>query len=58
MPVILPSEQVPGYPYPLVQGLNPTIGWNFRPPAKGGPGLRAHAPHGSGHAESHRRLSH
>ena len=37
MPVILPSEQVPGYPYPLVEGLNPTIGWNFRPPAKGGP---------------------
>lgn len=37
MPVILPSEQVPGYPYPLVEGLNPTIGWYFRPPAKGGP---------------------
>ncbi|HEV3312829.1 MAG TPA: hypothetical protein VG815_20145 [Chloroflexota bacterium] len=37
MPVILPSEQVPGYPYPLVEGLNPTIGWHFRPPAKGGP---------------------
>jgi hypothetical protein len=37
MPVILPSEQVPGSPYPLVEGLNPTIGWNFRPPAKGGP---------------------
>ena len=37
MPVILPSEQVPGYPYPLVEGLNPTIGWHFRPPARGGP---------------------
>jgi hypothetical protein len=37
MPVILPSEQVSGYPYPLVEGLNPTIGWYFRPPAKGGP---------------------
>ena len=37
MPVILPSEQVSGYPYPLVEGLNPTIGWNLRPPAKGGP---------------------
>ena len=37
MPVILPSEQVPGYPYPLVEGPNPTIGWYFRPSAKGGP---------------------
>lgn len=37
MPVILPSEKVPGYPCPLLDGLNPTIGWHFRPPAKGGP---------------------
>jgi hypothetical protein len=37
MPVILPSEQDPGSPYPLLDGLSPTIGWHFRPQAKGGP---------------------
>lgn len=37
MPVILPSEQVPGAPYPLLDGISPTLGWEFRPPAKGGP---------------------
>jgi hypothetical protein len=37
LPVILPSEQVPGAPYPLVDGLSPTLGWDFRPSAKGGP---------------------
>lgn len=37
MPVILPSEQVPGVPYPLLDGFSPTVGWQFRPPAKGGP---------------------
>jgi hypothetical protein len=37
MPVILPSEQVPGAPYPLLDGPSPTLGWDFRPPAKGGP---------------------
>ncbi len=37
MPVILPSEQDPGSPYPLLEGLSPTIGWHFRPPARGGP---------------------
>lgn len=37
MPVILPSEQVPGAPYPLLDGLSLTLGWEFRSPAKGGP---------------------
>jgi hypothetical protein len=37
MPVILPSEQVPGAPYPLLDGISPTLGWEFRSPAKGGP---------------------
>ncbi len=37
MPVISPSEQIPGVPYRLLNGLKPTIGWQFRPPAKGGP---------------------
>jgi len=35
-PDIRPSEQVEAAPYPLVDGLNPTIGWQFRPQAKGG----------------------
>jgi Short C-terminal domain len=37
MPVIQPSEQVTGSPYPLLDGLSPTIGWQFRPRANGGP---------------------
>jgi hypothetical protein len=37
MPVILASEQVPDFPYPLLDGLSPTIGWHFRPGSKGGP---------------------
>lgn len=37
MPVILPSEQVAAVPYPLLEGLSPTVGWQFRPSAKGGP---------------------
>jgi hypothetical protein len=37
MPVILPSEQVPGAPHPLLDGISPTLGWEFRPPAKGSP---------------------
>ena len=37
MPVILPSEQVPDYPFPVLDGVSPTVGWQFRPPAKGGP---------------------
>jgi hypothetical protein len=37
MPVILPSEQVPAIPYPLLDGLNPVVGWQFWPPTKGGP---------------------
>jgi hypothetical protein len=39
MPVILPREQVPGAPHPLLDGISPTLGWEFRPPAKGGPGF-------------------
>jgi Bacterial PH domain len=37
MPVISPSEQIPGVPYRLLNGLKQTIGWRFRPPAEGGP---------------------
>lgn len=37
MPVILPSEQVPELPYPLLDRLSPTLGWHFRSAAKGGP---------------------
>ena len=37
MPVISPSEQVLGGAYPLLDGLSPTIGWEFRTQAKGGP---------------------
>lgn len=37
MPFISPGEQIPGVPYPLLNGLKPAIGWQFRPPAKGGP---------------------
>jgi putative oligomerization/nucleic acid binding protein len=36
MPVIAPSEQVPGAPYPILDGLSPTLGWEFRSSAKGG----------------------
>jgi hypothetical protein len=37
MPVISPSEQVPGSPFPLLDGVSPIVGWQFQPPAKGGP---------------------
>lgn len=37
MPVIRPSEQVVAVPYPLFDGISPTIGWQFRPRGKGGP---------------------
>jgi transposase len=37
MPVILPSEQVPGAPYPLLDGISPALGWEFRSSARGGP---------------------
>lgn len=43
MPVIMPGEQLPGVPYPLVDGISPTLGWEYRPPAKGGPALSARA---------------
>jgi hypothetical protein len=36
MPVISPSEQVLGGAYPLLDGISPTIGWEFRSEAKGG----------------------
>ena len=37
MPVIRPSERDTGGPYPLLDGISPTIGWYFRRPADGGP---------------------
>lgn len=37
MPVIWPSEQDPGVPYALLHQPGPTVGWQFRPQAKGGP---------------------
>jgi hypothetical protein len=37
MPVIGPSERVEAVLYLLADGLSPTIGWQFRPRAKGGP---------------------
>ena len=37
MPMISPSEQVLGGAYPLLDGISPTIGWQFQPQAKGGP---------------------
>jgi hypothetical protein len=37
MPVISPSEQVPGELFPLLDGVSPIVGWHFQPPAKGGP---------------------
>jgi hypothetical protein len=37
MPVIARSEQVPGAPHPVLDGPSPTLGWEFRSSAKGGP---------------------
>jgi putative oligomerization/nucleic acid binding protein len=37
MPVIATSEQIWDYPFPLLNGFNPTIGWRFRPADLGGP---------------------
>ncbi len=37
MPVISSSEQVLGGAYPLLDGISPTIGWEFRSETKGGP---------------------
>ena len=37
MPDIGPSEEFADTPHPLVDGLSPTIGWQFRPQRKGGP---------------------
>jgi hypothetical protein len=37
MPVIRPSEQEPGVPYTLLYQSGPTVGWQFRPQAKGAP---------------------
>jgi hypothetical protein len=37
MPVIAPSEEVLGAPYPILDGLSLTLGWEFRSSAKGGP---------------------
>ena len=35
-PSIGSSEQIVDVPHPLVDGISPTIGWQFRPRAKGG----------------------
>jgi hypothetical protein len=37
MPYIQSSGHFAAIPHPLVEGLDPTIGWQFRPQAKGGP---------------------
>ena len=37
MPDIGPGNEAADAPYPLVDGLSPTIGWRFRPQDKGGP---------------------
>ena len=37
IPVIGSSEQVLGGAYPILDGISPTIGWEFRSAAKGGP---------------------
>lgn len=37
MPPVLPGAGIPDVTYPLLDGLNPTLGWQSRPPAKGGP---------------------
>jgi len=37
MPDIAPSEELADTPYPLVEGLSPTIGWQLRTQRKGGP---------------------
>jgi hypothetical protein len=37
MPAVLPGAGIPDVAYPLLDGLNPTLGWQSRPPAKGGP---------------------
>jgi Short C-terminal domain len=37
MPVITPGEQDLGGAHPLLDGVSPTIGWQFQPQAKGGP---------------------
>lgn len=37
MPNIGSGERVEGVPHPLLDGISPMIGWQFRPRAKGGP---------------------
>lgn len=37
MPHIRTSEQDPGAPHPFRDTVSPTIGWQYRPPSKGGP---------------------
>src|SRR5262249_1755856 len=37
MPGIWPGEWYDGSPFPLLDGVSPTIGWQNRPEAKGGP---------------------
>jgi hypothetical protein len=37
MPVVSLGAGVLGVPYPLLFGINPSVGWQSRPPAEGGP---------------------
>ncbi len=37
MPVIRPGEKYTAIPYPLLDGVSPTIGWQWQSKAKGGP---------------------
>jgi hypothetical protein len=37
MPVIRPSERSASSPYPVLEGISRTIGWQFRPERRGGP---------------------
>jgi hypothetical protein len=37
MPVIRPTEQYMGMPFPLIDGISPTVGWQFRLPAWAAP---------------------
>jgi hypothetical protein len=37
MPEVLPDDEFKDVPYVLLDGVSPTIGWQFRPEKKGGP---------------------
>jgi len=55
-PVISPSEEAPGYPFPLLDGVSPTLGWQFQPTAKGGPVFVISAPYWARLAQSRRKF--